>query len=77
MSGQGAYVHSIVPVIHTGECNVTLPCLGDRRRAFAQDDEVIFSTPLGKMKSLIAGLIALSDGGKGFLWFLRQNAKVQ
>ncbi|MFC2002572.1 DUF169 domain-containing protein [Chloroflexota bacterium] len=66
MSAQGACVHAVVPVIQTGECQVTFPCVGDRRRAFAQDDEVIFSAPIEKVESLIAGLTTFNKRGAGF-----------
>ena len=66
LSAQGACVHAVVPVVQTGECQVTFPCLGDRRRAFAQDDEVIFSAPIGKVESLIAGLKGRRQIGMGF-----------
>lgn len=65
MSGHGACVHAVVPVIKTGECQVTFPCWGDRRRAFAQDNEIIFSAPISKAAGLIAGLKALKQHGMG------------
>jgi uncharacterized protein (DUF169 family) len=65
MSGHGACVHAVVPVIQGRECQVTFPCFGDRRRAFAQDDEIIFSAPIEKAEALIAGLTALKKHGQG------------
>jgi len=65
MSGHGACVHAVVPVIQTRECQVTFPCFGDRRRAFAQDDEIIFTAPREKVEPLIAGLTALKKQGQG------------
>jgi len=52
----GACVQSTVPVIESGECQVTVPCSGDRRWAMAQDDEMIFSIPKGKLEDLMLGL---------------------
>ena len=52
----GACVQSTVPVIQSGECKVTVPCSGDRRWAMAQDDEMIFSMPKGKLEDLMLGL---------------------
>jgi uncharacterized protein (DUF169 family) len=65
MSAQGACVHAVVPVLQTGECQVAFPCLGDRRRAGAQDDEVIFSAPVQKLGALIDGLNAMEEKGLG------------
>ena len=65
MSGHGACVHAVVPVIQTKECQVTFPCFGDRRRAFAQDDEIIFSAPIEKIEGLIVGLKAFRQIGLG------------
>ena len=51
----GACVQCTVPVLKTGECQVALPCGGDRRNALAQDDELIFSVPAHLMEDLMAG----------------------
>ena len=56
---------AVTPVIQTGECYVAFPCTGDRRRAFAQDDELIFSAPMEKMQGLIDGLEAFRKIGVG------------
>ncbi len=66
MSGHGACVFAIVPPIQTKECQVTFPCLGDRRRAWASDDEIIFSVPITKLEDLIKGLMAIKEYGVGF-----------
>lgn len=63
ISAQGACVHATVPVIQTGECQVALPCLGDRGFAFAQDDEIIFSAPMAKIEGLITALKAMDEIG--------------
>lgn len=52
----GACVQATVPVLKTGECNVAVPCMGDRTLALAQDDEMIFSIPTNKMDDLMAGM---------------------
>ena len=65
MSAQGACVHAVVPVLQTGECQVAFPCLGDRRRAGAQDDELIFSAPMAKLEDLLNGLDAMDRKGLG------------
>jgi uncharacterized protein (DUF169 family) len=66
ISAHGACVSAIVPVIQTGQCQVTFPCIGDRRRAWASDDETIFSFPMAKVENLIAGLKGIRQGGMGF-----------
>jgi uncharacterized protein (DUF169 family) len=66
ISGHGACVFAIVPPMQTGECQVTFPCLGDRRRAWASDDEIIFSVPIKKLEDLIRGLMAIKEYGVGF-----------
>jgi len=65
LSGHSACVYSIVPVIHNGTFHVTVPCLGDRKRAMAQNNEMIFSFPLNKIKDLTDGLIGLKKEGDG------------
>lgn len=62
----GACVHSTVPVINTGECNVVVPCMGDRAVGLAQDDEMIFSVPKGKIEDLMLGLRHFDEAGVGF-----------
>jgi len=56
LSGNAACIYSIVPSIQTEEYYVSIPCSGDRRRAGAQDDEIIFTIPINKLSSLISGL---------------------
>lgn len=65
LSGHGGCIHSVVPVIKKRNCQVTFPCWGDRRRAFAQDDEIVFSAPIEKVKDIITGLRGLKKYGLG------------
>lgn len=65
LSGHAACVYSVVPVIQTGECQVTSPCWGDRREAIAQDYEVIFTAPMEKLEGLLSGLRHLAKHGWG------------
>ena len=62
----GACVQSTVPVIQSGECKVTVPCMGDRRLALAQDDEMIFSVPKGRLEDLMLGIRHFDEAGLGF-----------
>lgn len=56
LSGHAACVYSVVPAIQTGQCQVSIPCGGDRGRAGAQDDEMIFTVPRKKLDDLMLGL---------------------
>ena len=62
----GACLQSTVPVIQSGECQVTVPCGGDRSHALAQDDEMIFSVPGGKLEDLIFGLRYFEEIDRGY-----------
>ncbi|MFC2045810.1 DUF169 domain-containing protein [Chloroflexota bacterium] len=57
----GACIQGTIPVMLSGECNVAVPCLGDRRLAMALDDEMIFSIPLSKLDDLMLGLRHFSE----------------
>jgi uncharacterized protein (DUF169 family) len=51
-----ACVNSTVPVIRDRKCQVTIPCMGDRQRALAGEDEMIFSAPIEKFEQLLEGV---------------------
>jgi uncharacterized protein (DUF169 family) len=61
----GACVQSTVPVIQSNECQVTVPCGGDRRHALAQDDEMIFSLSRDELENLVLGLRHFDEIGFG------------
>jgi uncharacterized protein (DUF169 family) len=63
ISSHAACVYSVVPAIQTGECQVAIPCRGDRYSAMAGSDEFIFSVPMGKLEDLMAGLRYLETKG--------------
>ena len=56
LGGHAACVYAVVPPIKKGECQVAVPCRGDRGYAGAQDDEIIFSAPREKLGDLVLGL---------------------
>ncbi|MEM2989003.1 MAG: DUF169 domain-containing protein [Candidatus Bathyarchaeia archaeon] len=56
LSGHAACVYAIAPVVEEGEPKVVLPCQGDRRRALAQDYEMIFSLPYRNLPDLVEGI---------------------
>jgi uncharacterized protein (DUF169 family) len=49
-------VYSVVPVITGGQYRITLPDPGEYARAFAGDDEIIFSVPKDKLAGLAEGV---------------------
>jgi len=49
-------VHSIVPSLLKGTCEVTVPDPGDFERSSAGDDEMIFTVPAGNMKEFMDGV---------------------
>jgi uncharacterized protein (DUF169 family) len=49
-------VHSIVPSLLKGTCEVTVPDPGDFERASTGDDEMIFTVPAGNMKEFMDGV---------------------
>ena len=65
----GACVQCTVPVLQSGECQVTVPCGGDRKRALAQDDELIFSLPTVRLEELMIGLRHFDETGSGYTQF--------
>ncbi len=62
LGGHSACVYAIVPSILKNECQVAVPCRGDRGRAGAQDDEMIFSVPKGQLGRLAYGLEQAGTG---------------
>ena len=56
LGGHSACVYSVVPSLLKNECQVSVPCRGDRGYAGAQDDEMIFTAPKSKIGELAHGL---------------------
>jgi uncharacterized protein (DUF169 family) len=56
LSSHAACVYGVVPAAQTGECYVAVPCRGDRYRAMAGDEEMIFTVPKAKLEDLLEGL---------------------
>jgi len=63
LSGHAACVYSIVPVIQNRQYQVSSLCIGDRKRAMAQDNELVFTAPTEKVEDLVLGLKALAKYG--------------
>ncbi|TFF68089.1 hypothetical protein EU520_00830 [Candidatus Thorarchaeota archaeon] len=56
LSSHAACVYAVIPAIKSGNCQVAVPCRGDRWSAAAESDEMIFSVPIEKLDDLIEGL---------------------
>lgn len=65
LSGHGACVYAIVPVMQNRQCQVTVPCGGDHSYAMCQDDEMIFSVPKERLEDLMSGLRFFDESGSG------------
>jgi uncharacterized protein (DUF169 family) len=56
LSSHAACVYSVVPAIRDSQCQVAIPCRGDRYYALAGGDEIIFTVPTEKIEDLLEGL---------------------
>lgn len=56
LGGHAACVYAVVPSLLKEKCQVAVPCRGDRGRAGAYDDEMIFSIPKERIGRLAYGL---------------------
>jgi uncharacterized protein (DUF169 family) len=65
LSGHAACVYATVPAFLTKECQVSIPCKGDRRLAAAQDDEILFTIPMEMLPDFIEGIHWLQDHNWG------------
>lgn len=65
-------VHSVVPSLLTGECNVTVPDPGEFERGGVGDDEMMLTIPAGKMKELMDGVYHYEEMGMGYRSFGRE-----
>ncbi len=64
-------VHSVVPSLLTGECEVTVPDPGEFERGAVGDDEMMFTVPVGRMEELMSGLYHYEKMGMGYRSFGR------
>ena len=65
----GSCVHSVVPSLLNGECQVTVPDPGDYERAMAQEDEMILTVPARRMKELMDGVYHFEKSNMSFRRF--------
>jgi uncharacterized protein (DUF169 family) len=56
LGGHSACVYAVVPSLIKNECQVSVPCRGDRGYAGTQDNEMIFTIPKDKIARVSHGL---------------------
>lgn len=65
LSGHSACVYATVPALLNRECTVAIPCRGDRRLAFAQDDEILFTLIPELLPDFVSGSRFLQEHKSG------------
>lgn len=66
ISGHAACVYAAVPAILSRQFTVAVPCIGDRKRGIAQDNEMIFTCPPEKAEALMEGFRKCTSTQVGF-----------
>ena len=61
----GSCVHSVVPSLLNGECQVTVPDPGDFERAGAQEDEMVLTVPTTRLEGADGRDLPFRRVGKG------------
>ena len=56
LSGHGGCVYAVVLPMDSGQCSISVPCMGMRQYGGCQDDKMTFSVPREKLETLISGL---------------------
>jgi uncharacterized protein (DUF169 family) len=65
-------IHSVVPSLLTGECEVTVPDPGEYERGGVGDDEMMLSVPTERMEELMSGVYHYDKMGMGYRSFGRE-----
>ncbi len=65
----GSCVHSVIPSLLNGECQVTVPDPGDYERAGAGEGEMILTVPTRRLKELMDGVYHFEKSNMGFRRF--------
>lgn len=65
-------VHSVVPSLLTGECQVTVPDPGEFARGGVDDGEMMLSIPYSRMEELMYGVYHYDKMGMGYRSFARE-----
>ncbi|HEY8367705.1 MAG TPA: DUF169 domain-containing protein [Thermodesulfobacteriota bacterium] len=63
ISGRIDCADLVIRTMQTGECQVVLPCYGDRIFAQTQDHEMAFTVPAGRFEAVVQGLDGTAKGG--------------
>lgn len=66
LSGHAGCVYAVVPALQTKRFSVTIPCMGDRARAAAQEHELVFSAPWEDASDLLEGLEVMEKNNSLF-----------
>jgi uncharacterized protein (DUF169 family) len=69
LSGHAACAYAVAGVLKEDEPKVVLPCVGERRRAYAQDNELSFSLPAEKLEKIVEALEELERREGGLIPF--------
>jgi uncharacterized protein (DUF169 family) len=60
-------LYSTVSAIRDGDYKITVPDPGEYKRAYCEEDEMIFTAPASKLGELVGGLRELAAMGLGYL----------
>jgi uncharacterized protein (DUF169 family) len=79
LSGHAGCVYAIVPALQKRDCNVAIPCRGDRQVAMAQDDEIFFSLVPEMLPDFMAGIDLLEENNWGIPMrhFLKEEVEMR
>jgi len=73
ISGHGACIMAVVPVLQNKKCWVASPCRGDRGIGMAQTNEIIFSAPIEKLGDFVKAFRYLEEHGQQIPFDLELN----
>jgi uncharacterized protein (DUF169 family) len=79
LSGHAGCVYAIVPTVLKRDCNVAIPCRGDRQVAMAQDDELFFSLVPEMLPDFTQGIDVLEKNNWGIPMkhFLKEEVEMR
>ncbi len=63
LSGHAGCVYATVPAMENRNYSVTVPCMGDRARGLAAENELVFSIPWEKAGDLVEALLSMEQRG--------------
>jgi uncharacterized protein (DUF169 family) len=63
LSSHAACMYGVVPAMKDNQCQVTVPCRGDRYTAIASDNEMVLVIPKGKLGLVLEGLRYVAETG--------------